>query len=80
MKTRTMNIHPDVIRAEGHAWGDSPPELIFEAYENGDVTHRVRVALNPVLIEEIALKLWATRAKYQEALNSMTRVMKGESN
>jgi hypothetical protein len=78
MSTRTMNIRPDVVRTEGNAWGDTAPSLVLEVHSNAEVTHRVRIPLSPQMIEEIAYRLWETRAKYAEALNSMTRVLKAE--
>lgn len=78
MKTRAMNLSPDVVRVEGTAWGETPPALVLETWGDGDVTHRVRIAMTPVTIEEIALRLWELRAKYAGTLDSMTRVLKGE--
>lgn len=78
MKTRTMNIDPQIVRQDGQAWGNSQPELILEAYEDGEVSHRVRVKLTPVLIEDIAMRLWEVRGKYAKALTDMTARLKGE--
>lgn len=78
MTTRTMNLSPDYIRSEGAAWGDTPPSLVFEEYENGEVVRRVRVSVNPVLIEELGMRLWEIRGKYAKALEDMTKALKGD--
>jgi uncharacterized protein (DUF302 family) len=78
MKTRAMNIQPDTIDTEGEAWGRELPCLVIKQYDNGKVVRKVSVQMRPVDIEDMARKLWDLRQKYENALNNMTRSLKGE--
>ena len=76
MTTRTMNVQPDAISAQGSAWGTELPVIIIEQYEDGEISRRVRIQMRPIDIEEMARRLWEIRAKYAKALEDMTRALK----
>lgn len=76
MKTRSMNVDPDVIDVEGNAWSKELPRLVFKQYDNGQVVRKVSIPLRPVDIESVASALWELHGKYQKALEDMTRRLK----
>lgn len=77
MKTRTMNLAPDVISVEGHAWSRELPKLVLEEYDNSGAIKRVRIEIRPIDIEYLARNLWELRGKYEKALSDMTNALKG---
>jgi hypothetical protein len=76
MTIRTMNLRQvDAVSAQGNAWGSDPPCLVFETYGDGEVSHRIKIYMRPVDIEELGRRLWEIRDKYAKALSDMDAVL-----
>lgn len=77
-KIRTMRLDWNVCRIEGEAWGARLPLLIFEDYENGEVSKRVSIQMRPTDVADVARRLWELHSIYQIATDETRHALQGQ--